>query len=173
MDRMEQEIAGEFREIDSVTRTALAFLNQADQSAALALLNRYAARHGREWHRAVHTLRAIQKERREPATSHQPLPTDHCISPNEPEPDLTAAPSITSDPKLATDHRPLATELATDHRPLATGILPNEPEPEVNPEPSTTSDSPLEPVRELACLTGEMMSEAYKDFKKTDIVPAP
>jgi hypothetical protein len=75
MDRMEQEIAAEFREIDSVTRTPLAFLNQADQSAALALLNRYAARHGREWHRAIAALRAIQKEKPEQSAA----PTDHCL----------------------------------------------------------------------------------------------
>ena len=83
MDRMEQEIAAEFREIDSVTRTALAFAKDADQSAALALLNRYAARHGREWHRAVDKLRKIQKERREQSdapTGHRPLATDHCSS---------------------------------------------------------------------------------------------
>ena len=81
MDRMEQEIASEFREIDNATRTALAFAKEADQSAALALLNRYAARHGREWHRAVDKLRKIQKERREQSdapTGHRPLATDHC-----------------------------------------------------------------------------------------------
>jgi hypothetical protein len=121
MDRMEQEIAGEFREIDSVTRTALAFLNQADQSAALALLNRYAARHGREWHRAIATLRAIQKEKRELAASHQPLATEEL--PNEPEPILTPEPSTTSesDSELATSDKSLATESETSHRPLATG----------------------------------------------------
>jgi hypothetical protein len=125
MDRMEQEIAGEFREIDSVTRTALAFVNQADTSAALALLNRYATRHGREWHRAIATLRAIQKEKRELATSHQPLATE--VSSNEPDPT----------PASSTN------QLATDHQPLATEILPNEPEPDLTPAPSTTSDSPL------------------------------
>jgi hypothetical protein len=112
MDRMEQEIAGEFREIDSVTRTALAFLNQADQSSALALLNRYATRHGREWHRAIDKLRIIQKEKRELATSHQPLATE--VLPNEPDPDLTPAPSTSSESQLATGHCPLATEPATE-----------------------------------------------------------
>jgi hypothetical protein len=109
MDRMEQEIAAEFREIDNATRTALAFLKEADQSAGLALLNRYAARHSREWHRGIDKLRAIQKERREQA-----------ILPNEPEPAETVEPSTTSEPDLTTSHKPLATELATDHRPLTT-----------------------------------------------------
>ena len=81
MDRMEQEIAAEFREIDNATRTALAFLQQADQSAGLILLHRYAARHSREWHLAIDKLRKIQKERREqsdPPTGHRPLATDNC-----------------------------------------------------------------------------------------------
>jgi len=113
MDRMEHEIAAEFREIDNATRTALAFLKEADQSAALVLLNRYAARHNREWHRAIDKLRKVQKERREGTTAptgHEPLATDHCISPNEPDPDLTPAPATNSDAELATSHQPLATE---------------------------------------------------------------
>jgi hypothetical protein len=84
MDRMEQEIAGEFRYIDNATRMALAFLNQADQSAALALLNRYAARHCREWHRAIDKLRAIQKEKRERNEVPEPAPDDQ--PPDAPSP---------------------------------------------------------------------------------------
>jgi len=135
MDRMEQEIAAEFREIDNATRTALAFLQQADQGAALVLLNRYATRHSRDWHRAIDKLRKIQKERREGTTAptgHQPLATDHCISPNEPDPDLTPAPSTNSDSQLATEHLPLATE-----------VSPNEPDPAQTAEPSATSEPEL------------------------------
>jgi hypothetical protein len=113
MDRMEQEIAAEFTQMDNATRTALAFVKEADQAVGLALLNRYAARHSREWHRAVDKLRTIQKERRERSaapTGPGPLATDHCISPNEPEPTLTPEPSTTSDSQLDTDHWPLATE---------------------------------------------------------------
>src|SRR5215831_6416321 len=87
MDRMEQEILAEFTQMDNPTRTALAFVKEAGPSAGLALLNRYAARHDREWHRAIRTLRDIQKEKREQRdapTGHRPLATDHCISPNEP-----------------------------------------------------------------------------------------
>ena len=108
MDRMAEAIAAEFSDIDTGTRTSLAFLQQADQSAALALLNRYAARHDREWHRAIDKLRAIQKERSELAPSHQPLATE--VLPNEPEPDLTPAPATTSDSQLATSHESLATK---------------------------------------------------------------
>jgi len=123
MDRMEQEIAAEFREIDNATRTALAFLKEADQSSGLDLLNRYAARHSREWHRGIDKLRKIQKERREQGaapTGHGPLATDHCISPNEPELPVSPEPSTTSQPEPATSNQPPATTLATDHRPLAT-----------------------------------------------------
>jgi len=65
MDRMEKEIRGEFEHIDNAVRTALAFGNQADNSATLALLNRYAARHTRDYHRALDKLRQIQSERRD------------------------------------------------------------------------------------------------------------
>ena len=48
------------------------------ESAALVLLNRYAARHNREWHRAIDKLRKIQKERREgAAVPDSPLITRH------------------------------------------------------------------------------------------------
>ena len=150
MDRMEQEIAAEFREIDNATRTALAFLKEADQSAALDLLNRYAARHNREWHRAIDKLRKIQKERCERsdaldsplatphspfatkpadsqlATNHRPLAT--AVSSNEPEPDLTPAPSTNSDLRRASDHRPIPTELATEvsHKPSVTESSPHD-----------------------------------------------
>jgi hypothetical protein len=121
MDRMAEAIDGEFSDIDTGTRTALAFLKQADQSAAIALLNRYAARHDREWHRAFATLRTIQKERRERSDPpSQPQPN----SPNEPEPDLTPEPSTRFDSQPATGDPRLATEkLATSHQPLATEVL--------------------------------------------------
>jgi hypothetical protein len=114
MDQMEQEIAEGFNDIDNGTRTALAFLRQADQGAGLVLLNRYAARHSREWHRAIDKLRAIQKERREAANS--PLATRRTPleeSSNEPEPAQTPEPSTTSESELATSHQPLATEATT------------------------------------------------------------
>jgi hypothetical protein len=136
---MEQEILAEFTQMDNATRTALAFVKEADQSAGLALLNRYAARHNREWHRAIHTLRAIQKERHEQSaapTGHGPLATDHCISPNEPEPALTPEPSTTSDSELATDHRPLATENSYSPKPA-----------DLPPQPYG-SDCPLSPKLE-------------------------
>jgi hypothetical protein len=129
MDRMEQEIAGEFRMIDNATRTVLAFLKESHQSAGLALLNRYAARHDREWHRAIDKLRIIQNEKRKRSVApDSPLVTRHSSleTPNEPEPPAIA------DAQLATSHQPLATE-----------VLPNEPEPTQTPEPSTTSEPQL------------------------------
>ena len=51
MDRMEPEIQAEFTEIDNAARTAL------------ALLNRSAARHARDYHRAPDKLRLIQRGR--------------------------------------------------------------------------------------------------------------
>jgi hypothetical protein len=141
MDRMEQEIAAEFREIDNATRTALAFVQQADQSGGLVLLHRYAARHSREWHLAIDKLRKIQKERREqsdPPTGHRPLATDNCSLPNEPDPNLTPAPSTPSDSQLATDHRPLATEPATRHSPLATKPATEPADSQLATEPATS-----------------------------------
>ncbi len=107
MTRMADAIDAEFEEIDAPTRIALAFLQQADQGGALVLLNRYVARHARDWHRAIDKLRAIQKERREQSDA-PPEPLEKW--PNEPEPDLSSNPSTTSKPQLATDHWPLATE---------------------------------------------------------------
>jgi hypothetical protein len=72
MDRMEPEIQAEFEEIDNGARTALAFLKQTDEGTALALLNRYAARHARDYHRALDKLRLIQKERREQNRPNEP-----------------------------------------------------------------------------------------------------
>src|SRR5215831_2248857 len=92
MDRMEQEIDAEFTQMDNATRTALAFVKEGDPSAGLALLNRYAARHGREWHRAIRTLRAIQKERREAVNSTFAARPSSPKPPNEPDPDLSPAP---------------------------------------------------------------------------------
>jgi hypothetical protein len=109
MDQMEKEIADQFENIDNGVRTALAFEKQAQQSATLALLNRYAARHAREYHRALRHLREIQSERRDPPNKK---------SQNEPKPDVTPEPSTTSE--LATSHQSLATESETGHRPLAT-----------------------------------------------------
>jgi hypothetical protein len=126
MDRMAEAIDGEFSDIDTGTRTALAFLKQADQSAAIALLNRYAARHDREWHRALANLRAIQKERRERS---DPPSQPQLNSPNEPEPELTPEPSTTSDsqPAPAEPHSTGHWPLATDHcegQPLPTEVPP-------------------------------------------------
>jgi hypothetical protein len=125
MDRMEKEIRAEFEHIDNAVRTALAFDKQAAQSATLALLNRYATRHARDYHRALNRLRQIQSER----------PPEQ-KSQNEPKPDLTPEPSTTSDAQLtasepATGRTPLTIEapspatdhqsgLATSHKPLAT-----------------------------------------------------
>jgi hypothetical protein len=97
MDRMEKEISGEFEHIDNAVRTALAFGSQADKSATLALLNRYAARHARDYHRALNKLRQIQSERRDqndpPASPNERLQ-------NEPKPGVTPEPSTASDPEI-------------------------------------------------------------------------
>jgi hypothetical protein len=51
------------RRVTSMITVLLAFANQADQSGALALLNRYAARHARDLHRALSDLRKVQADR--------------------------------------------------------------------------------------------------------------
>src|SRR5947209_11992460 len=79
MDRMENEIKDEFEAIHNAGRTALAFAKQADQTSALNLLHRYAARHTRDFHRALDKLVQIQSTRRdrsgapELVTRHSPL----------------------------------------------------------------------------------------------------
>ena len=49
---------------------------QCGRVGALAPLNRYAARHSREWHKAVDKLRTIQAERRAEAAEKQELPNE-------------------------------------------------------------------------------------------------
>ena len=112
MDRMEKEIKDEFDTIDNAARTALAFAKQTEQNSALTLMHRYAARHARDYHRALDKLRQIQSERRAPApvpaevlatshellatnseTGHRPPATDHCILQNEPKPPATGSKS--------------------------------------------------------------------------------
>jgi hypothetical protein len=151
MDRMQKEICAEFQNIDNAVRTALAFDNQAKQSATLALLNRYANRHARDYHRALKQLREIQSER----------PPEE-KSQNEPKPDLTPEPSTTSDqscgagprpaagsqpaetpatghddPQPPSDERATNDPLATDH---CEAILQNEPNSDLTPESSTISE---------------------------------
>src|SRR5205807_4245608 len=111
MDRMQREIADEFDHIDNAAKTALAFAKQTDQSGALALMHRYAARHARDYHRALDKLRQIQSEARGPSS---PTPED----------------------KLPTGHRPVATfpVLATSHESRATDEkMQNEPKPGETP----------------------------------------
>jgi len=140
MDRMDQEIKEEFEKIDNGIRTALAFAKQADQGATLVLLHRYAARHTRDYHRALDKLRQIQSERRadvgqapglrralsppDLATSPQPLATEI----DYPEPGHQQ-PATNNESQLVTSHEPLATE--TGHPPIAPDhcILQNEPKP--------------------------------------------
>jgi hypothetical protein len=172
MDRMEREIRDEFENIDNTVRTVLAFKNQAKESATLALLNRYAARHAREYHRALRQLREIQSERRD---QNDPPASPNEKSQNEPKPEVTPEPSTTCElptsvespatetghqppapdreSQLATSHKSLATEAETGHRPLAVdrgaitdqgeAILQNEPKPPENHDPSTICELEL------------------------------
>jgi hypothetical protein len=130
MDRMEKEIRDEFENIDNAVRTALAFDNQAQQSATLALLNRYATRHARDYHRALKQLREIQSER--PDQNDPPASLSE-KSQNEPKPDVTLEPPTTCDcqvtaPELANGPSPLttnapspATELKSEWKQSETG----------------------------------------------------
>jgi len=123
MDRMEKEIRDEFENIDNAARTALAFDKQAGQSATLALLNRYATRHARDYHRALNQLRQIQFDRRD---QNDPPSSPVEKSQNEPKPDVNPELSTTSEPEVTvpdlateTSHQPSPTdrqsELATHH----------------------------------------------------------
>jgi hypothetical protein len=134
MDRMEKEIRDEFENVDNGVRTVLAFEKEAKQSTTLALLNRYAARHAREYHRALRQLREIQSERRDAVGQ---------------APGLRRA---LSPPSLGTSHDPLATEVtpaAIDPPPSPNEKSQNEPKPDLTPERSTISE-PETPPPDLA-----------------------
>src|SRR5215831_3671704 len=124
MDRMEKEIRDEFEKIDNGVRTILAFEKQAKESATLALLNRYAARHAREYHRALRHLREIQSERRD---QNDPQPSPNEKSQNEPKPGLTPEPSTTSESESELGTRPSPLPLATGQWPLTTAFCKTNP----------------------------------------------
>src|SRR4051812_4954370 len=75
LEKMRAEVDSQMK-TDQAVRSALAFMRSTDESSALAQLNRYAARHSREWHKAVDKLRAIQAERRAGAAEKQELPNE-------------------------------------------------------------------------------------------------
>ena len=81
MERMAGDVELEFGKVSDSERTALAFLAETDRSAALQFLSRYAARHTRDWHRALDKLREIQRERRSAEPVSEPEEVD---LPNEP-----------------------------------------------------------------------------------------
>jgi hypothetical protein len=138
MDRMEKEIRGEFENIDNGVRTVLAFEKEAKQSTTLALLNRYAARHAREYHRALRQLREIQSERRD---QNDPPASPKEKSQNEPKADVKPEPSTTSEREMASEP---ATETETGHQPPATDhcIFQNEPTLPETHGPSTSWRQP-------------------------------
>jgi hypothetical protein len=156
MDRMETEIRNEFENIDNAVRTALAFDKQAQQSGTLALLNRYATRHARDYHRALNQLRQIQSECEagpRPAAGSQPAKTPAQPDPPaapEPTPDsnTTNMQNEPSDSPPVTSHKSLATE--TGHRPPVTDhCFPKEPKPSVIDEVSTTCEPKLANVSDI------------------------
>jgi hypothetical protein len=117
MDRMEKEISGEFQNIDNAVRTALAFDNHAQQSATLALLNRYATRHARDYHRALKQLREEQScgaGHRRPRTA---VGSQAAKTPVTAHTTTGPQPATRDEPQPTND--PLATP--TGHRPLAAG----------------------------------------------------
>ena len=150
MDRMEDDIDAEFKEIPNATRTALAFAKEANEGGALALLNRYAGRHSREWHKSLDKLRAIQAERRAEAAEKAKLPNEpgdlvqnkigdpapHTDTPEPQRPDFAIS---QNEPKSAQD--PSAE--------LATVVLQNEPERALKLLKSIAADDAARPSNPL------------------------
>src|SRR4051812_21894342 len=122
LEKMRAEVDSQMK-TDQAVRSALAFMRSTDESSALAQLNRYAARHSREWHKAVDKLRAIEAERRAGAAEKQELPNESgdrvgneplrttptsqnperdqrnsAVSQNEPENTLTPEPAVVCRP---------------------------------------------------------------------------
>jgi hypothetical protein len=128
LDAQRPEVDRTYSAITPDVRTVLAFARLADESRALALMGRYEARYSRQFYRALKTLQELQSNRppvvrpsepHENITDHRPLTTDHCSSPNEPNPNPEHSPQ-----PLATSHQPLATlQTAPSHRPPPTALL--------------------------------------------------
>jgi len=84
----------EFENLDLNSHLALAFKDLNDSSTSLSVLNRYAARLHREFHRALKTLRLLQAERQRigdtEAQENTPAPVIPFPTPKLPnEPDFT------------------------------------------------------------------------------------
>ena len=133
LEKMRLEVDSQVIKTDEAMRSALAFERSVDESNAFTQLNRYAARHSREWHRNLDKLRTIQKER---YSQHQ---TAHEVSgkqelPNEPEPLIpsqhqTAHEVSGSQAQQTPAHEVSGKDVSSKQE------LPNEPEPSAqNPE---------------------------------------
>ena len=103
-------------------RMGLAFIKCAQESPSLPLLNRYSARHARDYHRALDKLRELQKERMqnepgddddfEPLAPEPSEPGNEGLR-NEPGDGLTNAESIHPEPpQPGPEPAPLASEPA-------------------------------------------------------------
>ncbi len=122
LDIQREEIDQKFKKVDSGARTAFAFIKSTAESQSLPLLNRYAARHARDYHRALDKLRVIQQERR----ARTPEETKKQELPNEPEAGLTPSAS-TPDAAPTPESCPAAPGPATP--PPCSGSTPSLPAP--------------------------------------------
>ena len=135
-----QDEADEWYEPQHVgRRMGLAFIKCAQESPSLALLNRYSARHGRDYHRALDKLRELQKERlqNDPGgdddfgtLAGEPSEPGNQELRNEPEVDLTSAES-------ATPERPQPGPEPALAAPEPTPVTPNPAACPAAPEPAT------------------------------------
>jgi hypothetical protein len=133
LEAQRAEVDQEYEDITPDVRTALAFTRLADESRALALINRYESRYSRQFHRALKALRELQANR-PPAPAPAELTTDNRQlttekAPNEPNPNseqppAAAGPRALARPQRAALHRqPELTPKEfpkTDHWPATT-----------------------------------------------------
>src|SRR5205085_12315521 len=74
MDRDTPEIEKEFNAIDEDTRLAIGFDSMANNGNGLALAGRYLSRAERSYHRALQTLRQLQRDRLNSPAAQPPAP---------------------------------------------------------------------------------------------------
>ncbi len=130
--RQREQIERDFIHIDDEVRTAMAFKSLADESRALALLNRYEVRFERIIHRSLETLSRLRE------TEKQNLP-------NEPNP--TSEPAAAR-AKTGTDSAVPSRLLARGQRCLSQVFAPpTTAEPPSPHAPQPTTHTPTPPLR--------------------------
>jgi hypothetical protein len=121
LDAQRADVDQTYTLITPDVRTALAFVKLADESRALALINRYESRYSRQFYRALKALKELQSNRppqtqpsqNAPVNTNPPAPV--AKTPNEPNPNSGHSPQAPAETAVS---RPLPPAACPPARPV-------------------------------------------------------